>query len=170
MPLQYRAKLPAQPVRIEDRETGLKLLPGINANRKESGFYQELSMLIPSPYDKHESRAVVTVRLYSTGSRIYSCVWIHPKDGETVGGGGFAGGGGYHKGSAAMSAALERAGVQIEHKEGPDSFNATRGRKVSRKYKPGGLSGRGDSSMRQVMKALSKAAGHPRARLHVSHS
>ena len=168
MPLQYRAKLAENAPKVTDPESGLKLNPGVQANRKESSFYKEYAALVPSGYNR-TMRAVVCVRLYATASRVYCCVWIFPKDGgPTHAGGGHAGGYGYHKASAAMESALDAAGVKLESRVEPAARRD--GIKARAKYERGGLAGRGDSAMLEALHALAKAAGYPRARSYVAHA
>lgn len=159
--MEYRVKLPAPEGRSHSKTT---------ANRKESSFWQELAVLAPSQYDRHEFKTVATARFYGNGARIYCVIWVNPKDGGSFAGGGFAGGGGYHKPSAALAAALDVAGVSYEYRERKDGFNATRGNPVDRTWTRGGLSGCGDTAMRDVMLALAKDCGYSRARIHKAHA
>lgn len=159
MPTKYRVTLPTETRRVRDAETGVDLLPGVTANRKESSFYREVSALVPSVYPD-SFRSVVTVRFYGAGTTVYCCVWIHTRDARgTIGAGAKAGGYGYHKESAALAAALDRAGVQLESQSEPGE-----------RYQPGGLSARGDSAILEVVKAVARAAGAPRARIHKAHA
>ena len=58
---------------------------------------------------------VVAMRLYAStrAARIHACTWIHPADGASRRGHGYAGGGGYCRRSAAGAEALEAAGVEL---------------------------------------------------------
>jgi hypothetical protein len=58
--------------------------------------------------------AVATVRVYWPASTAYACVWLNLKDSYAVGK-GKAGGYGYDKESAAISEALESAGIKLAH-------------------------------------------------------
>lgn len=74
------------------------------------------------------------LRLYSAGTKVYACLWIHA--GENYGSGsGWAGGYGYHKQSSAAGSAFRSAGVNLSQS----------------------IDGVGDSAIREAMLALGKA-------------
>ena len=94
----------------------LALFDNLHRFRKEKGFYRQAAVI-----DSQDGAAVVVARWYWPGrdgsSPCYCCVWIHGNrryscrhDGS---GAGKAGGGGYHKSSAALSHALDAAGVEL---------------------------------------------------------
>jgi len=84
----------------------------------------------------------VDIRFYmgrgSNASRVYCSVWLRGH-GTECSGRGMAGGGGYHKPSAALSAALDSAGVTLDE----------------------AIDGRGGSATRAVAEALARALGFP---------
>lgn len=91
-------------------------------------------------YTRGEFAEPVDIRFYmgrgSNASRVYCSVWLRGEHTECSGC-GMAGGGGYHKQSAALSAALDSAGVTL--------------------YQP--IDGRGESATRKAAAALARALG-----------
>lgn len=94
---------------------------GINgkAHRKEKGFFRQYSLIVQF---NREPIRIARVCFYSTGSKVYCCLWIFAKGKDIPGsesgnvylsGSGSAGGGGYCKNSAAMAEAVEKAGVTL---------------------------------------------------------
>lgn len=81
---------------------------GINAkaHRKEKHFDGSYMVI-----DMTTGNVKVDLRLYSTQSTDYACVWIF--QGELASGSGKAGGYGYHRASAAVWAALDSAGIRF---------------------------------------------------------
>lgn len=75
------------------------------------------------------------------GSVVYCSVRIKTRDGRYTSGAGNAGGYGYHKASAALGDALTSAGVRLDS----------------------AINGRGDSAMRDALRAVAEAAGYPGA-------
>ena len=69
-------------------------------------------------------REIVTIRTYTTDSRVYACCWIeYDPDQIYLAGSGYAGGYGYHRASAAAEEALNNAGIQLsEHINGRGSI------------------------------------------------
>lgn len=76
---------------------------------------------------------LVDVRIGSTNSTCYACAWIHGKN-KWAYGGGKAGGYGYHRASAAVAEAFNKAGVKFD-----ESF-----------------SGYGDEAMKKAIKAVAE--------------
>ena len=87
-----------------------------------------------------------------TASTVYCSVWVH-SEGIYTAGHGSAGGWGYHKASAALSAALTNAGIELwgspYDKENDNTENDKRA------Y----ISGCGDSAMRSALIAVARATG-----------
>ena len=86
---------------------------GINAkaHRKEKHF-DESYMVV----DMATGNVKIDLRLYSTQSTNYACVWFG--NGDIANGSGKAGGWGYNRTSAAVWAAFNSAGVQISDLNG----------------------------------------------------
>ena len=107
-------------------------------------------------YEPRKLCEVVTARFYMGRSRnastVYCSVWVHCEGIHTAGH-GTAGGWGYHKNSAALSAALTSAGVELwgspYDKEDEDTNEGQRA------Y----ISGCGDSAMRSALLAVARATG-----------
>lgn len=107
-------------------------------------------------YDAGKLCEVVTARFYMGRSRnasqVYCSFWVHAEGIHTAGH-GVAGGYGYHKQSAALSAALTNAGVELwgspYDKENEDTNEGQRA------Y----ISGCGDSAMRSALVAVARATG-----------
>ncbi len=107
-------------------------------------------------YDAGKLCEVVTARFYMGRSRnastVYCSVWVHCEGIHTAGH-GTAGRWGCHKSSAALSAALSSAGIELwgspYDKEGEDT------QKGERAY----ISGCGDSAMRSALLAVARATG-----------
>lgn len=122
------------------------------SHRKEkAGLYKEYSALVSSPFSETEMRAVITLRLYATGSRFYACLWINSDTmhiNASGFAGGFAGGYGYCKASGAASDAIRNSGIDLSED----------------------IHGRGTSAIRDAILALAVLAGCPDARLHESHA
>lgn len=119
----------------------------IRQNRKEKGFYREISIIDPV-----DGSAIVAARLYWPGrdgaSNCYACVWINGNSNHGAGG-GKAGGYGYHKESAAIQEALESAGVALSEDIG----------------------GRGDQAMFEALEAVAKAVtGKRKVFRHIAHA
>lgn len=114
----------------------------VGNNRKEKGFYKQLTLVVVEPRQLASDkplRELATVRLYSTNSRNYACVWIgDSKNNVYLSAGAFAGGYGYHRESAAMSYALDYCGVTLSQDIG----------------------GRGDQSMTGALIAIGEALGY----------
>lgn len=93
-------------------------------------------------YARGEFAEPVDIRFYmgrgSNASRVYCSVWLRGR-GTECSGRGMAGGGGYHKPSAALSAALNSAGVILDE----------------------AIDGSGGSATRAAAEALARALGFP---------
>lgn len=113
------------------------------SHRKEKYFYKQLTAVV---FNRETGAAFdcVTLRLYATENRHYSCVWVHTncawiKDGETVksydsNGSGCAGGWGYHRASAAAAEAIYKAGFDLSED----------------------INGRGDQAIEEAITAIAK--------------
>ena len=107
-------------------------------------------------YEAGKLCEVVTARFYMGRSRnastVYCSVWVHCEGIHTAGH-GTAGGWGYHKNSAALSAALSNAGIELwgspYDKEDEDTQKGERAH----------ISGCGDSAMRSALLAVARATG-----------
>jgi hypothetical protein len=78
----------------------------------------------------------------ASATRVYCSVWVNAP-GVDVSGRGHAGGGGYHKASAAMAAALDSAGIELDE----------------------AIDGRGGSAMREAAAAIARALGYKQIHL-----
>jgi hypothetical protein len=118
----------------------------IDHYRRENSFWKSLTLI-----DLDRGRDVATVRFYGSGATVYCVAWLHfwnyspDKAGR---GYGKAGGGGYHKPSAAMQEALERAGVWLAEP----------------------IAGRGDSAMHEAMHAIAERLGIARPYVSIAHA
>lgn len=123
---------------------------GFNANyRKESSFYESLSVIVPSKKGERFARTSIEARFYGPASVVYCCVWAKPKDGsEWLMGSGKAGGYGYHKASAALESALGAAGITLGER----------------------ISGRGSSAMESALESVSRKLGYATGRLYRTHA
>lgn len=98
------------------------------AHRKENNFMEQFTGIV---VDNDDVREAVVLRIYGTSARNTACLWYN--NGENwADGSGSAGGYGYHRPSAAVQEALERAGVTLSED----------------------ISGRGDSAIRDAVQAL----------------
>lgn len=91
-------------------------------------------------------RECVDLKLYTTASRAYCCVWFYG-DGVSGNGSGRAGGYGYHRASAAALSAFRAAGVALDED----------------------IAGRGDGAIRDAVEAIARAL-YPEAVVHVVHA
>jgi len=111
----------------------LKQSSNVRTCRKEKGFYRQISIMCVS-----DGAVPVIARFYWPGrdgaSNCYACAWIRGDDAFGHGG-GKAGGYGYHKESAALSDALDSAGVTL----------------------PDPIDGRGGMAMREALLAVARA-------------
>lgn len=78
-------------------------------HRKENYCHAEYCVI-----NRADIRPIITVRVYwsQSSERVYSALWIHGN--QYAAGTGYAGGYGYHKGSAAVHAAFNAAGVKFD--------------------------------------------------------
>jgi len=90
----------------------------------------------------------VEIRLYWPGqTTCYACMWTHgPNAGDCRNGSGSAGGYGYDKTSSAAGEAIQRAGIDLSSP----------------------IAGRGDSAVREAIKAICSAMGHET--VHIIHT
>lgn len=90
---------------------------------------------------KNTTRDLVTIKFYTGRSRNSSIVYCNfwaSDDRNTFSGSGTAGGGGYHKASAALQEAINSSGIRLNTP----------------------IDGRGDSSMREAIKAIGNFFGY----------
>lgn len=118
------------------------------SSRKEGALLREYSALVPVPHNRTHMRAVVTLRLYWPNTVCHAALWVWFDNQEPASGTGTAGGGGYCKASASAGEAIRNAGFTLSSR----------------------IDGVGESAIREAVLALAKAAGYPRARLHVAHA
>ena len=127
----------------------------LGSYRKEQhGLYRQYQLLdlATAPYrcpytGAPEHPAVATVRVYWPASTAYACVWLNLKDSYAVGK-GKVGGYGYDKESAAISEALESAGIQLAHS----------------------IHGVGESAIRGALVALAEYAGLTNWTVTIAHA
>lgn len=92
----------------------------------------------------YKIKELVDARIYGTQARNYACVWIK-RDGAWTAGSGYAGGYGYHRPSAALEVALEKAGVTLSSQIG----------------------GVGDDAMKEALYAVAEAMGYDRNKVSI---
>lgn len=111
----------------------------VSANRKENAFCKQYAVYALDQLDYNgEPTELVCLRIYSTDSRAYACIWVHGRTTNQYGhGGGHAGGYGYHRASAAAQEAIKDAGITLSES----------------------IDGRGDESMKEAIRAIAEAAG-----------
>lgn len=85
---------------------------GIQArkHRREKNFQEEFSVIA---WNGEKFQSVITLRVYGTQAKNYACLWVS-NGGVYANGSGSAGGYGYHRPSAAVEEAMERAGIRLE--------------------------------------------------------
>jgi len=122
------------------------------AHRKENHFMYEVSAIVPSK-EAGEYKQPVTLRIYgsATGAANYCCIWVHGEVKEggnhfegkhmSVSGSDRATGYGYHRPSQAAEGAINAAGIKLSE----------------------AIGGRGDEAIREAVKAIAAALGHPKA-------
>lgn len=108
---------------------------------------------------KGELRTVVEARFYMArrsdgASPVYCSLWVHCAEGGTSGY-GRANGYGYHKQSAALSAAIDSAGIKLFG----DQYE--RDTSPEREAQPARIDGCGSNAMRAAVTAIMLAAGAP---------
>ena len=107
----------------------LDYFDGLHKFRKESSFWKQISAIDPGT-----GRESVIARWYGSGSTAYCCIWVHGAE-KHGSGAGKAGGYGYHKPSAALQVAIEKAGIRLDQ----------------------AIDGRGDQAMESAIEAIAKA-------------
>lgn len=81
------------------------------AHRKEKNFMEEF---IGLAVVDGKIKTAVNLRVYGTQARNTACLWVHNEGWTTSGSGsGSAGGYGYHRPSAAVAEAFEKAGIEL---------------------------------------------------------
>lgn len=123
---------------------------GFNTNhRKENNFREEYAAI-----DRKTGNAHAVIRLYSTQSRSYACVWIRQPatktqpDGVYRTGSGLAGGYGYHRPSAAAAVAINAAGFNLDND----------------------IDGKGDAAIREALEAVARCLGMRNPIIHHAHA
>lgn len=111
-------------------------------------------------YYKGEFHEPITCRTYigrsSSASVVYASIWVHgwksPRGkGIDVAGHGDAGGYGYHKGSAAIQAAIDSAGIEL--------YGSAYGR-PGEENKRARIDGVGDTAIESALLAIGRALGY----------
>lgn len=123
---------------------------GIASNRKENNFYMAYQVIAPPVKGDTFSpvaRVIIDCRFYCTSAASRCCIWIHSPDAWRSGG-AMAGGYGYHRPSAALESALEKAGVKLSQS----------------------ISGCGESAMESALLAIARTMGHRKAQVIKSHA
>jgi hypothetical protein len=112
---------------------------------RKDNLWREIAVIDPAT-----GAPLVTARLYIPHSVAYACIWISGRGNGTYGRGtGKAGGYGYHKPSAALSEAIDDAGISLDRS----------------------ISGVGDTAMRDACEAIARAvSGKRRLITHVAHA
>lgn len=111
-----------------------------NCRKEKSKYFESFNIIVDSKYGKGDSKAIVELRLYGTGSRNYACLWVndHSSSGISTSGTGWAGGYGYHRPSAAAQEAINNAGFSLSKS----------------------ISGVGDGAIEMAVKAIAEALGY----------
>lgn len=147
------------------KDAGFQHEGKIRQHRKESHFTQEWVVLVPykdagldTMFHDSTMKAIITARIYAVPSRTYgstlhACVWINSPTRKNrmsyyLTGGGKAGGCGYHKASAAFEAAMNDAQITFDE----------------------GVSGVGDTAMREALQGVARAMGYKRFHIHNAHA
>lgn len=112
-------------------------------HRREKNFVGAYIALATTPEGVVEC---VDLKLYSTDSRAYACVWLSCP-GHSSRGSAMAGGYGYHRASAAAGRALRVAGVSLSED----------------------IAGRGDGAIRAAVEAAARAM-YPDCAVHIVHA
>jgi hypothetical protein len=107
-------------------------------HRRENGFTKGYKLF------NRKQEQIADVRIYWGSSRCYAVIWVSHK-GYYLSGSGFAGGYGYHKESAALSEAIQSAGIKLSER----------------------ISGRGSQAMEDALKSIGKAFRY--RNLHLVH-
>jgi hypothetical protein len=122
---------------------------------------------------KGELRDIVTARCYmgrsSSASVVYGSIWVHGDD-IYCAGSGSAGGYGYHKPSAALAEAIDKAGIELygspyepRRWDGNEKRVLTDQEMAAQKRKSDKtrchIGGVGDSAIEAALLAIAKAAG-----------
>lgn len=130
-----------------------KFIAGANNARNMAGDKDTVNRIVL--VDKKTEARCVDARFYMSSSRnastVYCSIWVYTKDGKTHTGHGTAGGYGYHKESAALSAAIKSAGIELWG----DQYNRTKSPK-----KKAFISGCGATAMHDACNAIAYAAGY----------
>lgn len=127
--------------------------PKFNINhRKDNHFCQQYTAVCFNSTNAYDA---VTLRIYATESRTYCCIWVHGNcswDGCTGeywrNGSGYAGGYGYHRASAAVSEAIQNAGITLDEE----------------------IAGRGDYAIEEAVKSIAVAMWGESVYIHVTKS
>lgn len=124
---------------------------GISTNRKENNFcmaYQVIAPPVKGDTFNPVARVIIECRFYCTNAASRCCIWIHSTDAAWRSGGAMAGGYGYHRPSAALESALEKAGVKLSQP----------------------IRGRGESAMVATLLAIARTMGVRKAQVIKSHA
>lgn len=114
-----------------------------NFSNARNGFDREIAVIDPAT-----GRSIVIARFFWPASQVTCLLWVH---GKTAYGRGIgrAGGYGYHKPSAALGAAIGKAGIVLSQ----------------------AIDGRGDGLMTEACEAIARAVtGKRRFITHVAHA
>lgn len=126
------------------RTTKFEVKYGINiSHRKEKNFSDCYQVITFDAKKKSEIdsgfRVLVDLREYHTNTKSYACIWLNDNIKDLHGSGsGSASGYGYHRGSAAVSEAIQRMGIELSED----------------------ISGRGDSAIELALHAIAKRLGY----------
>lgn len=119
------------------------------SDRKERHFNTQYTAVCFNGKSMYDA---VTLRIYSTDSRCYCCLWVHGNcswDGCDGGywrsGSGNVGGYGYHRASAAAQEAIYNAGIELDED----------------------INGRGDAAIEKAVYAIAKAMWGDGVYIHI---
>lgn len=122
------------------------------SHRKENHFVKEYAVITAQPktkelYLKGRGDAYdnpITLRIYSTISTTYVCLWIF---GKGASGSGKATGYGYHRASSAAEQAIKSAGITLSEP----------------------IDARGDSAIKSALSAIAEHLGYKKYYIHEAH-
>lgn len=118
----------------------------IAQNRKEKGFYQQITLL------DQGFEEIAVLRIYcpiTSNATTYACLWVTDRETQTyISGGGKSTGYGYHRPSDAVANAFIDAGIKLSENIG----------------------GRGDRAMQEAMIAIAESLGKKNTGLSIAHA
>lgn len=110
----------------------------MRGNNARFESYAVVNLDKPMTPDKEIDR-LIDLKIYSTSSRAYACIWVRDEHKVCAQkGSGYAGGYGYHRPSAAVQNAIQNAGFRLSYD----------------------IAGSGDSAIFEAVLAVARAMGY----------